>query len=217
MRPFAAGRIISQLLRTRRIRRRPAVAERQIPAVRSSAAGRATSWSSSNWRPASQPWWPPSTTPTSTTSSGSTTSACLQPCRKTDRPGRQDHGPGLYAVDRDGSTWRQLATATGSRLAKQLMPARCSSCPGTPTCWTSVGATTTYLCDQPVAGPAHELRYVNLIRLDTRTGAMRPVPRPAARWRMVLDHKGEPRLAGASKDGTTTLYYLDPATRPGAP
>jgi prolyl oligopeptidase PreP (S9A serine peptidase family) len=63
----------------------------------------------------------------------------------------------------------------------------------------------------PVYDTGGEHRYTSLIKLDTRTGKTETVPRPTPRvdswW---LDHKGEPRLAGATHEGTSTLYYREP-------
>jgi dipeptidyl aminopeptidase/acylaminoacyl peptidase len=127
--------------------------------------------------------------------------------------GDKQYGPGLYAVDRDGQHLDQLVTRFWSPPTKTELMGKAQQ-----QHWNTQmmhqrprNDDFTYVTS-PVAA-AGELRYVNLIRLNTRTGATQPVPRPegpiSAWW---LDHSGEPRLAGASKDGTTTLYYLDPAT-----
>lgn len=130
-------------------------------------------------------------------------------------PGAQDMAAGLYAVNRDGSKLRQLADRRDafisegiSRMGRKMLP------------WH------TFLMDQHGAQNSDaiyvesyewedhgfELRYVNLLKLDTVTGVSQVVPRPARVTDWTLDQKGEPRLARASEKGVTTVYYLDPAT-----
>ncbi|HEX9171988.1 MAG TPA: prolyl oligopeptidase family serine peptidase, partial [Telluria sp.] len=64
----------------------------------------------------------------------------------------------------------------------------------------------------PVYDTKREVRHVNLLRLNTLTGQSQMVARPHAFKSWMLDHKGEPRLATTSDNGTTAIYYLDPAT-----
>jgi dienelactone hydrolase len=123
------------------------------------------------------------------------------------------NGPGLYAVDRSGEHLDQLASRYFRQATRKELMGKIPQLP----------PETQMLHQRPrsddftyVTSPVwsgKDLRFVNLIRLNTRTGATHQVPRPDARvnewW---LDHSGEPRLAAGSKDGTTTLYYLDPAT-----
>ena len=130
-------------------------------------------------------------------------------------PGGQYLAAGLYAVDRDGARLRQLASrrgeaeeTTGSHIASRMLP------------WH------TYMLGQRGAQDSEwiyvesreydvdrgngELRHVNLLRLNTLTGASQVVQRPAAVSSWMLDHKGEPRLARASEKGQVTIYYRDP-------
>jgi dipeptidyl aminopeptidase/acylaminoacyl peptidase len=123
------------------------------------------------------------------------------------------YGPGLYAVNRDGERLDQLVTRYGVQSSRAELMGKIQQQP-----WNTFmlrqrprNDDFTYVT-QPVWS-GEDLRFVNLIRLNTRTGAARQVPRPDGAVRQWwLDHSGEPRLAGSSKDGTTTLYYLDPAT-----
>lgn len=127
--------------------------------------------------------------------------------------GDRSNGPGLYAVDRNGEHLTQLVSRYFNQLTRRELMGKVPQ----------QGPNTHMLHHRPrkddatwVTSPSFsgtDLRYVDLIRLDTRTGTVHRVPRPdgpVSGW--WLDHHGEPRLASASKDGVTTLYYLDPAT-----
>jgi hypothetical protein len=52
----------------------------------------------------------------------------------------------------------------------------------------------------------------NLLRLNTLTGHHVTVRRPADTDGWLLDEKGEPRIATASKKGKSTVYLRDPQT-----
>jgi dipeptidyl aminopeptidase/acylaminoacyl peptidase len=132
---------------------------------------------------------------------------------KTLGPGDVRYAPGLYAVNRDGSNLVQLAERTGGGLvagdplARKLLP------------WH------TYLLRQrgaqesdfiyvqsPQFDTAMQVRYVNLLRLNTVTGKAQAVPRPAGKvsgW--MLDQNGEPRLATSFDEDMVTIHYRDPA------
>jgi dipeptidyl aminopeptidase/acylaminoacyl peptidase len=129
--------------------------------------------------------------------------------------GGQDAAAGLYVVDRDGGNLRQLAKrrndpviSTASYIDRKILP------------WH------TFMHDQRGAQDSEfiyvdsvefmdrgQVRNVNLLRLNTTTGASQTVPRPGRVGSWMLDHKGEPRLAMSSEDGVTTIHYLDPANR----
>jgi dipeptidyl aminopeptidase/acylaminoacyl peptidase len=127
--------------------------------------------------------------------------------------GNLRYAPGLYAVNRDGSRFMELADRvgavnnTGTRIQRRMLP------------WH------TYLLNQ--SGPQDsesiyvssvnfdeggEVRSVDLLRLNTLTGATQMVPRPGPVTRWMLDHKGEPRLASSIDKGTVTLHYRDPGS-----
>jgi dipeptidyl aminopeptidase/acylaminoacyl peptidase len=132
-------------------------------------------------------------------------------------PGDEMYGPGLFAVNRDGSGKIQLAdrrgkafiTDGGSHLQpRKLLP------------WH------TFLMDQqgardsqfiyvtsPEFDNRHEFTHVRLLRLDTVTGRAEPVPRPKGPVRhWMLDQKGEPRLAVGTEGNTATIYYREPSS-----
>jgi dipeptidyl aminopeptidase/acylaminoacyl peptidase len=135
---------------------------------------------------------------------------------KTIGQGDLRYGPGLYAVNRDGSAKMQLVerqaefeymSEMASRAQRKLLP------------WH------TFLIDQQGPRDSNDVyvarrefdpdgkeRTVNLLRLNTLTGQASAVQRPAAVHHWMLDHKGEPRLAIGSERDKTTVYYLDPAS-----
>jgi dipeptidyl aminopeptidase/acylaminoacyl peptidase len=124
------------------------------------------------------------------------------------------YAPGLFAVNRDGSGYIQLAQRERYLLEDRLPGGVHRLLP-----WN------TYLLE--VQGPpeseyiyvqspeynnVHELRDVNLLRLNTLTGKATVVPRPGQVRYWRLDHKGEPRLAVALEDRKSTVHYRDPGS-----
>jgi len=127
--------------------------------------------------------------------------------------GQADHrfGPGLYAVNRDGKQFRQLANRSGaivsSPTARQLLP------------WY------TFMLDQDGAqdseyvyvtssvknGPG-DWEAVNLLRLNTLTGHHSGVRRPDHTRGWLLDEKGEPRIATTADKGKSAIHLRDPQT-----
>ena len=122
--------------------------------------------------------------------------------------------PGLFAVNRDGSRLVQLAerdayfVKEASHIKKNILP------------WN------TFLMEPGVqdsefiyvrspesqlngrgTGPAH----VNLLRLNTLTGASQAINRPGRVDGWLLDFKGQPRLVTARERDIETVYFLDPA------
>jgi dipeptidyl aminopeptidase/acylaminoacyl peptidase len=133
---------------------------------------------------------------------------------KTVGQGDVRYGPGLYAVNRDGSRGMQLVdrnanfiTGMASAAERKLLP------------WN------TFLLDQQgprnsefvyVASPdvseTGKVRVVNLLRLNTLTGKTTTMQRPAAVQSWMLDQKGEPRLAIGTEGDKITISYRDPAS-----
>ena len=129
-------------------------------------------------------------------------------------PGGQYMAAGLYAVDKDGGQLRQLAErrgdaqdTTSSRIGRRILP------------WHTFmmderGAQNSefiYAESYDYDDDSGELKTVNLLKLNTLTGAVQTVQRPARVKGWMLDHKGEPRLATAVENGVTTIWYRDPA------
>jgi dipeptidyl aminopeptidase/acylaminoacyl peptidase len=114
-------------------------------------------------------------------------------------------GPGLYAVNADGSELRQLAlrrgmpyVSDGSLANRRILPAN------------------TFMLAQAgrqdsdsiyVSSPEIESEgAVNLLRLDTRNGRSEVVGRPHGARTWMLDTGGEPRLVVATEAAQVTLY-----------
>jgi dipeptidyl aminopeptidase/acylaminoacyl peptidase len=131
--------------------------------------------------------------------------------------GDMRYAPGLFAINRDGTGFRQLAMrngkpfiSNGSSLGtRDLLP------------WH------TYLTDQD--GPQdseyiyvldrqprglREPPDVNLLRLNTLTGRVQSsVKRPGDSSYWMLDHKGEPRLTITRDKGASIVWYREPDTQ----
>ncbi|MYN06459.1 S9 family peptidase [Pseudoduganella aquatica] len=120
------------------------------------------------------------------------------------------YGPGLYAVNRDGSQFRQLASRRGDAHAVQsqrLLP------------WHTymLGQRGTqdsdqvYVLSRKITGPG-QMEYADLLQLNTKTGYSTTLKRPGDTHDWLLDSKGEPRLATVVENGRSSVHYRDPAT-----
>jgi dipeptidyl aminopeptidase/acylaminoacyl peptidase len=125
--------------------------------------------------------------------------------------GDMRNAPGLYAVNRDGSAYRQLAARRTSRVSEQTIT---SMLPWNTFLLAQRGAQDSEFvyATSPKFGNRGELEYVNLLRLNTLTGRATAVNRPAATHGWLLDQKGEPRIVKALERDMSVLYYRDPAT-----
>jgi dipeptidyl aminopeptidase/acylaminoacyl peptidase len=130
------------------------------------------------------------------------------------------YGPGLYAVNRDGKGFRQLADRTGeiglddSRRNLQPWNTFMLHQPGPQDSdWIYV---TSPIFD-PVYHHAHDF---GLLRLNTVNGLASRVEKPGSpeRGGWLLDHQGEPRLvtvtAPDDDSDNDTIYYRDSAKSP---
>lgn len=130
-------------------------------------------------------------------------------------PGDRDSAPGLYAVNRDGTAFRQLASHTENMYVEQrnasvLLP------------WHTrllkqVGKQDSeyvYVITHELShSTPHQVKHVNLLRLNTLTGDSEEVKRPGATQSWLLDHRGEPRLATVLENQLMSVLYNDPATK----
>ena len=124
-------------------------------------------------------------------------------------PGEQRFGPGLFAVNRDGSNFRQLAARSAmpdaSTSTYKLLP------------WH------TYLTGQrgaqdsqavyvrsTVYASTGEVDYEGLRQLDTLTGRSTSVRPPGKVHRWLLDQHGEPRLAVTRERNIESVMYREP-------
>jgi dipeptidyl aminopeptidase/acylaminoacyl peptidase len=125
-----------------------------------------------------------------------------------------DHYPGLYAVDRDGTHMRQLADIAlpertlGTRIREEMrLP------------WNTLMLEQTGAQDseyvyvkRPIFNDGN-LRYIDLLRVNTLTGSSKVVKRPTNDVRQwMLDTKGEPRVAVTEDKDVTTFYLRDPGS-----
>ncbi|NHZ34628.1 alpha/beta hydrolase family protein [Massilia rubra] len=123
-------------------------------------------------------------------------------------------GPGLFAVNRDGSNFRQLVHVNWAAL-KQHSVTRITL-PPNHFLVRQKGAQASD--DVYVVNPQRDgirengdTKYVNLIRLNTVTGRTETVNRPGPAQGWLLDHKGEPRLCITVEKNTQTIWYRDPS------
>jgi dipeptidyl aminopeptidase/acylaminoacyl peptidase len=127
-------------------------------------------------------------------------------------PGDTYLGPGLYAVNRDGTGLVQLVDRSTARVttlnpvARKLQPWNTYLMPGG-----RQDSDDVYV-RRPEITESGEVHNVALLRLNTVTGLTAAVHRPAEVQSWVLDNAGEPRLASGTEKDTTTLYYRDPAS-----
>jgi dipeptidyl aminopeptidase/acylaminoacyl peptidase len=120
------------------------------------------------------------------------------------------YGPGLYAVNRDGGAFRQLANRSSYFIT-------------TPTI-TRMLPWHTFMLDQRGAQDSDnvyvnsvifdgsgQVDHVDLQLLNTRTSKVATVNRPGSTQSWLLDNKGEPRLTVTADHGTASIQYRDPA------
>ncbi len=126
-------------------------------------------------------------------------------------PGGAYLASGLYAVNRDGSGMRQLASRSGGRReASQIVD---KMLPWHTTMLGQRGAQDSDEVYVVSSDPEQSERTgtTRLLRLNTVTGrtvAVQP-PGPVDSW--MLDNDGEPRIALRAAAGTTSIHYRDPA------
>jgi dipeptidyl aminopeptidase/acylaminoacyl peptidase len=125
-------------------------------------------------------------------------------------PGDVWDAPGLYAVDRDGSAYRQLAMRGTSRVREHSIS---SFLPWNTFLLGQRGAQDSpFIYVQSPKFEEGEIAYIDLIRLDTSSGRATTVNRPAHTQGWLLDQKGEPRITYAQERGVVSVRYRDPAT-----
>ena len=122
-----------------------------------------------------------------------------------------EYAPGLYAINYDGSKFKQLArkdyesVREASHIASRMLP------------WH------TYLMHQDGAQDSDAVyvedvefetsgavRKVGLVQLDTVSGQSKRVDAPGLTQHWVLDKEGQPRLAVVQEGPSRHFYYRDP-------
>ena len=125
-------------------------------------------------------------------------------------PGDISHGPRLYAVNRDGSQFVQLASRTQNvqnQGFRPLMPWYTRLVP-------QVGRQDSEFVyvTLPQFIKIPDIDYVDLMKLNTLTGQRTAVPRPGSTRNWLLDYDGEPRLAMSTVKGRSMFSYREPAS-----
>lgn len=124
----------------------------------------------------------------------------------TEAPGDQDQGPGLYAVDKDGSRRVQLADRNGYRRSPQPWNTFLLGQAG------SQDSDWIYVL-RPVYDHSNHYVGTRLRRLNTVTGVAERISKEdVSASSFMLDFEGKPRLAYFRGEVDTRLLYLDPAT-----
>ena len=129
----------------------------------------------------------------------------------TSAPGDSQYGPGLFAVNRDGSDTRQLVRMSSTYAAKN---SNTNMLGANHTLLPQMGQQNTgfvYVL-APKWSDGGELEHISLVRVDTLSGRSETVRRPGATRSWLLDQKGEPRIATVSDKNIQSIHYLDPAS-----
>jgi len=119
--------------------------------------------------------------------------------------GDRERGPGLFAVNRDGSRRVQLADRDAYSVAPQPWNTFLLAQAG------SQNSDWIYVA-RPLYDEWHKYYGTRLRHLNTYTGEAEVIVRPDVEVSgFMLDFKGEPRLAFSYSAVTNDIYYLDPA------
>jgi dipeptidyl aminopeptidase/acylaminoacyl peptidase len=128
-------------------------------------------------------------------------------------PGDERFAPGLYAVNRDGSHFKQLVDVANAGTVEHKVGR--AMLPYNHYLTGQKGAQDTdavYVYSPRYTEPG-QFEAMNLVRLDTVTGRASTVIRPGASRSWMLDSKGEPRLSVTLDKNVEAVHYLDPATK----
>jgi prolyl oligopeptidase PreP (S9A serine peptidase family) len=112
-------------------------------------------------------------------------------------------GPGLWAVNADGSGMRQLVSMNSRSAAPPVLPPNHYMGPtgAQDSEWVYI------LAGVRSGGTVPKADYANLLRLNTLTGRTEGVKRPPNAQDYTLDDAGQPRLAMARTEGGRTVSY----------
>ena len=125
-------------------------------------------------------------------------------------PGDMRSGPGLYAVNRDGSGYKQLVNRN---IAYDHPSAAAKLVPSSVALLLQRGPQDSdyvYVASPQIS--AGGVDYVDLLRLNTITGKASQVSRPGLTHAWLLDFKGHARVALTLDRDRAAIHYLDPAT-----
>jgi len=125
-------------------------------------------------------------------------------------PGDVNRGPGLYAVNRDGSQFVQLASRTNNVSNQGFRPLMPWQTRLVPQAGKQDSEFVYVTLPQFIKFP--DVDYVDLLRINTITGQRTTVQRPGSTRNWMLDHDGEPRLVMSTVKDRSTLSYREPAS-----
>jgi dipeptidyl aminopeptidase/acylaminoacyl peptidase len=129
-------------------------------------------------------------------------------------PGDVRYGPGLYAVNKDGSGFRQLVDVADSSEVEHTLSRTILPYNHYLTGQTGTQDSDAIYVDSPrYSDNTGQFEVMNLVRLDTVTGRATTVTRPGPSQWWLLDAKGEPRLTATLEKNVETVQYLDPASK----
>jgi dipeptidyl aminopeptidase/acylaminoacyl peptidase len=128
--------------------------------------------------------------------------------------GDADYAPGLYAVDRDGGRFKQLASRMGEGL--KISSAQRDMLPWHTAMLQQTGPQDSdwaYVNDQVVDNRGI-IEHVRLLRVNTVTGRTQSVERPGDVQFWLLDQEGRPRLAGMIDKDEVSIKVRDNESAP---
>ncbi len=119
------------------------------------------------------------------------------------------YGPGLYAVNRDGTAFRQLARRSWETFFKA--PNAGPILPWHTFMLAQPGAQDSAIIhvSNPNIEAAGQVNHVGLLRLNTLNGKASEIAGPGNTRDWLLDHKGQPRIVTTFRDGVSTTQYRE--------
>jgi dipeptidyl aminopeptidase/acylaminoacyl peptidase len=118
------------------------------------------------------------------------------------------YAPGLFAVNKDGTQFRQLAERTNAfirdGMAQKMLPWHTYMVPQRGT----QDSEWTYVTDRSIAGPG-DVREVKMLKLNTLNGRTQSVSQPGDTMGWLLDNRGEPRLAYTLEKNMQNIFLRE--------
>lgn len=123
--------------------------------------------------------------------------------------GEQTQASGLYAINRDGTDFRQLVL----RGVQQQSSAVRGALPWNTFFYSTIRDSDDIYVGQVDAGGSGKVKPIHLLRLNTRTGRAAMIDRPGLTTRWLVDWQGEPRVATTLEGDMEAVFYLDPGQK----
>ncbi|MES2126430.1 MAG: prolyl oligopeptidase family serine peptidase [Pseudomonadota bacterium] len=118
--------------------------------------------------------------------------------------------PGLYAVNRDGSSFRQLITVDCNEVTEHTITRMLDCNHSLVRQSGKQDSNDVYVVRRMDKGSDNA--YLRLLKLDTVTGATQSTSSPGSVQQWLLDHQGEPRLAFTLEGKTAAVHYREPGS-----